>query len=166
MLGEFTVCLLSSFLSTLRKFVDGAQVIQTTTRNIVPGRRVCTGHDPGRTKRNGVHFVGREGIPDNELAILRGADEVTGISGPVQSIYFAQMALENASLLQCRSDFRNALLLACNNQWLLAIGVTPALFDFLLQGLDFILGGLHVSFAHYSELDDDKQKKDLGESAA
>lgn len=36
------------------------------------------------------------GIPDDELAILRGGNEVSSISGPVHRINLCQMALQGS----------------------------------------------------------------------
>lgn len=50
--------------------VDGTDVVQTTTRDELPRGGIGTGHDPGRTERDGVNLVGRIGVPDDELAVL------------------------------------------------------------------------------------------------
>lgn len=57
---------------TRGQVVDGTDVVQTTASNVVPTRRIGTGHDPGRSQGDGVDFVGGVGIPDDELSVLRG----------------------------------------------------------------------------------------------
>ena len=50
--------------------IDGTDVVQSTTGNIVTtgGIRAC--HDPGRAKRDSVDLIRCVGIPDNQLSIL------------------------------------------------------------------------------------------------
>lgn len=41
-----------------------------------------------------MDFVGGVGVPDNELSILRGGNEVAAVSRPVHGVNLSQMALE------------------------------------------------------------------------
>lgn len=41
-----------------------------------------------------MDFVGGVGIPDDELAILRGGDKVSAIRRPVHGVDFCQMAFQ------------------------------------------------------------------------
>lgn len=59
-----------------RQVVDGADVVETTASDVVARGRVGAGHDPGRSQGDGVDLVGCVGVPDDELAVLRGRDEV------------------------------------------------------------------------------------------
>lgn len=77
-----------------RQVVDGAYVVETTTGNKVAAGGVGTGHDPGRAEGNRVHLVGGVGVPDDELSILRGRDEVSPVGGPVHGVDLCEMALE------------------------------------------------------------------------
>ena len=42
-----------------------------------------------------MDFVGGVGIPNDELAILRGRDEMTTIGRPVHGVDFGKMAFES-----------------------------------------------------------------------
>ena len=43
------------------------------------------------------------GVPDDELAVLRGRDEVSAVGGPVHGVDLCQMALEGALRLHCEA---------------------------------------------------------------
>ena len=66
-------------------------------RNILPaGHVVATGgvgagHDPGGPQGNGVHLVGRVGVPHDQLAVLAGGHEVPAVRGPVHGVYLGQV---------------------------------------------------------------------------
>lgn len=51
---------------------------------------------PWWSKRNGVHFISGVRIPHDELAVLRGRDEVARIRAPVHGIDLGQMAAQCA----------------------------------------------------------------------
>ena len=46
-----------------------------------------------------MDFIRSVGIPDDELAILRGRDQVSPIGGPMHRIYLGQMALKDTARL-------------------------------------------------------------------
>lgn len=57
----------------LANIVNGAYIIKTTACDEVAlGRFEGTGHDPGGTKGDRLDFIGSDGIPNDELSILRG----------------------------------------------------------------------------------------------
>lgn len=74
--------------------VDGADVVQTTTGDKVPTRRIGAGHDPGGAQRNGVDLVGGVGVPYDQFAVLGGRDEVAAIFGPLHRVYLGQVSFE------------------------------------------------------------------------
>jgi len=76
--------------------VDGTDIVEASTRNEVPGRRIGAGHDPTGSQRDGVNFVGSVSIPDDEFTILRGGYEMSPICSPVHSINLRKMAPEGA----------------------------------------------------------------------
>ena len=45
------------------EIVDGAYVVETTTGDEIPTRRIGTRHDPTRSEGNGVYLVRRVGVP-------------------------------------------------------------------------------------------------------
>ena len=57
-----------------------------------------------------MNLVGGVSVPDDELSILRGGDEVTAVGGPVHSIDLGQMPLERPTRLH--PDTRQSLGLA------------------------------------------------------
>ena len=79
-----------------RQVVDGANVIETTAGNVVARGRVGTGHDPRGAKGDGVDLVCCVGIPDDQLAVLRGRDEMAAVRRPVHGVDLGEMALEGA----------------------------------------------------------------------
>lgn len=90
--------------------VNRADVVQPTAGDEVSTGGVGTGHDPGRPERDGVDFVGGVGVPNDELPVLRGRDEVTTVGGPVHGVDLGQMALERAARLH--GDARQGVRLA------------------------------------------------------
>ena len=73
---------------------DRANVVQTTTGNKVTRGRVADSHHPGRTKGDGVDLVGRDSVPNQQLSVLRGGNNVFVIIRPVQSIDLGQVTLQ------------------------------------------------------------------------
>jgi len=79
--------------------VNGADVVESSTGDEVSGRRVGTGHDPGRTKRDGVDFVGGVGVPDDEFPVLRSRNEVLLVGGPVHGVDLCEVTFERSTRL-------------------------------------------------------------------
>ena len=79
--------------------VDGADVVEAAAGDVIAARGVGACHDPGRSQGNGMDFVGRVGIPDDELAVLGGRDEMSTIGRPMHSVDLGQMALQGLSRL-------------------------------------------------------------------
>ena len=84
----------SRAIPILIQVVNGANIVQTTARNVVSAWCVGASHDPGRPKRNCVDFVGGVSIPDDELAVLRGGNEMPSVSRPMHGVDLGQMALQ------------------------------------------------------------------------
>lgn len=80
--------------------VDGADVVEATAGDEVPGGGIGGGHDPGGAEWDGVDLVGGVGIPDDELAVLGGGDDVAGVGGPVEGVDLGEVALERAAGLE------------------------------------------------------------------
>lgn len=57
-------------IALLIEVVDGANVVEAAAGHEVSAGSIGAGHDPRRSQGNGVDFVRRVGIPDDELAIL------------------------------------------------------------------------------------------------
>lgn len=91
--------LLDSGLTSAGDTVDGAEVVKTTTGHEGTGVRVGAGHHPGRTKGDGVHLVGGEGVPDDKLTILGGGHEGHAVLGPVHGVDLTKVTLENTLLI-------------------------------------------------------------------
>jgi hypothetical protein len=51
--------------------VDGANVVETTTSDKISRWGISAGHDPARSKRNSMDFVGGVCIPNNQFSVLR-----------------------------------------------------------------------------------------------
>ncbi len=79
------------------KVVDGADVVQTAASDKVSRRRIGTGHDPTGAQRDSVHLVGGIGVPDDELSILRGRNQMPAIGGPVHGINLGKMTAEGSA---------------------------------------------------------------------
>ena len=75
--------------------VDGADVVETTTSDVVAAWRVGASHNPGRAEGNCVHLVGGVCIPDDELTVLRGGYEMSPVGRPVHRVDLGEMALES-----------------------------------------------------------------------
>lgn len=76
------------------KIVDGTDVVQTTTGDVVSTGSVCARHDPRGPQWDGVNFVCGVGVPDDEFAVLRGGDEMATVGRPVHSVNLGQMTLQ------------------------------------------------------------------------
>jgi len=50
-----------------------------------------------------VHLVCCVGVPDDELAVLRGGDEMSAVGGPVHGVDLREMALEGPLRLHCEA---------------------------------------------------------------
>lgn len=72
--------------------VDGADVVQSSAGDQISlGRLERAGHDPRRAERDGRDLVGREGVPYDELSVLRGGDQGLGVRGPVHGVDLAEV---------------------------------------------------------------------------
>lgn len=80
--------------------VDGADVVEATAGDEVPRGGIGGGHDPGGAEWDGVDLVGGVGVPDDELAVLGGGDDVAGVGGPVEGVDLGEVALERAAGLE------------------------------------------------------------------
>lgn len=85
------------------KVVDGTDVIQTTASHVVSARRIGTGHHPGRSQGDRVDLVRGVGIPDDELSVLRGRDEVAAVGRPVHGVDLRKMALQRPARFHANS---------------------------------------------------------------
>lgn len=74
--------------------VDGTNVVQTTTSDIVAGGGIRARHDPGRSERDGVDLVGGVCVPNDQLSILGGRDKMPSVGGPVHGVDLGQMTFE------------------------------------------------------------------------
>lgn len=83
-------------VALLVEVVDGADIVQTAARDEITAGGVGAGHDPGRSQGYRVDLVGGVGVPDDELAILGGGNEMPPVRGPVHGVNLGQMALERA----------------------------------------------------------------------
>lgn len=77
--------------------VNRANVVESTASDKVTARGIGARHDPRRPEGDGVDLVGRVGVPDDELAVLRGGHEVTLVLGPVHGVDFGEVTLEGSS---------------------------------------------------------------------
>lgn len=87
--------------------VDGADVVEATAGDVVARGRVGAGHDPRGAQGDGVDLVGCVCVPDDELSVLRGRDEMPSVRGPVHGVDFGEMALEGA--LRLHGEARQSL---------------------------------------------------------
>jgi len=76
--------------------VNGTDVVQTTTSDVVATGSIGTSHDPRGSERDGVDLVCAVGVPDDELTVLRSRDEMPSVSRPVHGVDLCEMALEGA----------------------------------------------------------------------
>lgn len=83
-------------VALLVEVIYGANVVETTAGDKVARGGVGAGHDPGGAERDGVDLVGGIGVPDDELAVLRGGNEMSAVGRPVHGVNLGEMALEGA----------------------------------------------------------------------
>lgn len=111
-------CVTTELTSHLRcafarfQVVDAANVIQATAGNPIARRRIRARHDPRRPQWNGMYLICRVGIPDDQLAILRGRHKMSLVEGPVHRIDLCKMALERPSDLHV--DARQGIHFRCH----------------------------------------------------
>lgn len=74
MCAQLSCHLGGAFTST--QIVNRAHVVKSTTSDKVAGWGIGTGHDPGRSQRNGIDLVGGVCVPNNQFSVLRGRDQV------------------------------------------------------------------------------------------
>ena len=84
-------------LSILVEIVDGADIIQTTASDIIAAWGIGASHDPAGPQGDGVDLVSGVGIPNDELAILGGRNEVAAIGSPVHGVDLGKVAAESAT---------------------------------------------------------------------
>jgi len=100
-----------------------------------------------------VDFVGGESVPDNELAVLRGTNEVARIRGPVHSIDFTKVTLEDSSLFDRNRDLLNTLLSGQSGQWLInGVKITTEVHDLILEALDIAEAAFNLFFYRHFRL--------------
>ena len=87
--------------------VDWADVVQTAASNEVARGSVGAGHDPGGPQGDGVHLVGRVRVPHDQLAVLGGRHQVSGVSAPVHCVHLDK----SACYVSSKSSSRKALTL-------------------------------------------------------
>ena len=75
------------------QIVDGADVVEAATRHEGATGRVGTAHYPAGAQRDSVHLVSGVAVPDYKLPVLGSADQMLRIAGPMESVYFREMAL-------------------------------------------------------------------------
>lgn len=84
----------SGAIPILIEVVNGANVVETTARNVVAAGGICTSHDPRRPQGNSVDFVGGVGVPNNQFAVLGGGNEMPPVGRPVHGVDLCQMSFE------------------------------------------------------------------------
>lgn len=123
--------------------VNGADVVETTAGDEVVGGGVGAGHHPGRAEGDGVGLVGREGVPDEELAVLRGGDKVDLVRGPVHGVDLGEVALERAARPGLGTAGQGALRLG-NLLELTVVALVTVGLDLGLERLDLLLDALNA----------------------
>ena len=79
------------------KVVYGADVVETAASDEVARWRVGAGHDPARSQGDGVDFVCRVGVPDDEFPILGSRYEMPLVGRPMHCVDLCEMASEGAA---------------------------------------------------------------------
>jgi hypothetical protein len=77
--------------------VDRADVVQTAAGDEVAGGGVGAGHDPARPERDSVNLVRRVRVPNDELAVLGGRDEVSAVRSPVHGVDLREVSTKCAT---------------------------------------------------------------------
>lgn len=138
----------ADWLVTGSQIVHRADIVKATAGNVISRGRVCACHDPVAPQGNCMNLVGRECVPDDEFAILRGAHDVSVVAGPGETVYLGQMPLECAPCLKTQFvDGGNGvgnLFQGC------VVGGFAVLFDLFLQhrGISPSLVDLFLNAGH------------------
>jgi hypothetical protein len=77
--------------------VNAANIVKTTTGDKVTGWCICACHNPRRSERNGVYFVGGVSVPYDEFSVLGGRDKMAAVGSPMHGIYFCEVTSEIAT---------------------------------------------------------------------
>jgi len=93
--GEFS----EDAILGLSQVVDGAGVVETAACYKIATWGVGAGHDPGRSHGDDTLLVGREGVPHEQLSVLRCRNDVPLVARPMHGVDFVQMALQLPPLL-------------------------------------------------------------------
>ena len=88
--------------------VYGADVVETAACHKAARRRIGARHHPAGAQRYGVHLVGRVRVPHDQLAVLRGRDEIARarVGAPMHGIDFGQVAAQCASGAHLYATYR------------------------------------------------------------
>ena len=86
-----------------REIVDRTDIVEAPASHIIATGSIGASHHPRGAEGNGMDFIRGVGIPDDELAVLRGGNQVSPVSGPMHGIYLRQMALKNTPRLHANS---------------------------------------------------------------
>lgn len=77
--------------------VDAADVVEPTACDKASRGCVCTGHDPGAAEGDGMHFVRRVGIPDDQFSVLTCRNEVPAVLGPVHGVDLCKVTTQGTT---------------------------------------------------------------------
>lgn len=80
----------------LVEVVDGADVVETTTGDVVTARSVCASHDPRGPQGDGMNLVCCVRVPNDQLSILRGRHQMSSVRRPVHGVDLGQVTLERS----------------------------------------------------------------------
>ncbi len=83
------------------KAVNGANVIKAAAGDKAARRRISAGHDPRGAQRDGMDFVSGEGVPHNELAVLRCGNEVLVVRRPMHGVDLGKVTSQEAARPEC-----------------------------------------------------------------
>jgi len=128
--------------------IDGAEVIEAAARHEVARGRIGASHDPRRAQGNGMDFIGGESVPNNELSVLRGRDQMARVvAGPVHGVDLAEVALQNATLLHANRHLLHVAPTGSIGQGIaMNIRVNFLLFDAVLELLNALLTLVDLRF--------------------